>query len=201
MKQDLTKKVFGKLTVIEYVGKSPGRHSIWRCVCECGVNKNILGIHLNSGKILSCGCLKAAGLNKTHGHCSQKKRTRTYRSWASMMQRCTNKNYDFWEFYGGRGIKVSEEWKSFENFLADMGERPENCSLERVDRDGNYCVENCKWANPDEQAANRSNNVFIEYQGKKQTLKEWSDQIGIKYETLRRRIKRGWSLDRALGEL
>lgn len=195
MKQDLTGKIFGKLNVIEYIGKSASRHSIWKCRCECGIEKNILGIHLKSGKIISCGC--GRGAKKKHGHCSGR-RTKTYTSWSCMIQRCTNPNHDFWEWYGGRGIEVCDRWRTFANFLEDMGERPANCSIDRIDRDGNYCKENCEWADPDEQTTNRSNSVVIFHNGKEQSLMDWADELGIQYETLRKRLKRGWQIDRAL---
>jgi hypothetical protein len=116
-----------------------------------------------------------------------------------MIQRCTNPNDGRYASYGGRGIKVREEWLQFESFLSDMGERPQGKSLDRYpDVNGNYEPGNCRWANPKEQSRNRRNNRMIEFDGKTATLSQWAEEIGVPRETLLSRLDRGWDLQRAL---
>ena len=201
MKQDLINVKFGKLTIKEKSGVSKGRHIIYKCECECGNKKEILGIHLKSGKILSCGCYRKeinSKIHTKHGHNRIGKRTSEYTTWADMIRRCNNPNDEFYYLYGGRGIKVCDEWKNFENFLKDMTQKPKNHSIERIDRNGDYCPENCIWANNNVQANNKSNNIFIEHQGKTQTLKQWSIELNLPYEALRARLKRGWTEEKTL---
>lgn len=125
--------------------------------------------------------------------------TRTYRSWVCMIQRCTNPNDGRWIGYGGRGIKVCERWLTFDLFLADMGIRPENTSLDRFpNNNGGYEPGNCRWASTKEQSVNRRNNRFISFNGRTATLSQWAESIGIPRETLLSRLDRGWTLERAL---
>lgn len=124
--------------------------------------------------------------------------TPTYKIWSGMTKRCTNPNYFLYARYGGRGIKVCERWKKFENFLADMGERPEGMSIERMDNDGDYSPENCRWASRVEQANNMSSNRFLEFQGVRHTCAEWARKIGIRYATLQDRLRQGWSVEDTL---
>lgn len=116
-----------------------------------------------------------------HGHHPRKARSPTYIVWEGMKRRCQNPKASNYAAYGGRGIKVSERWQSFANFLTDMGERPEGHTLERGNNDGNYEPGNCRWATKKEQAANRRSTVIVEYLGRKQTLIAWCRELGIKY--------------------
>ncbi|TCG09338.1 hypothetical protein BZM27_05925 [Paraburkholderia steynii] len=115
--------------------------------------------------------------------------------WQDMWQRCTNPKTDRYPNYGGRGISVCERWKSFENFFADMGQRPEGTSIERKETNGNYEPSNCRWATPKEQGRNRTNNRFIEYNGERKCVSEWSEQFGIPHSTINNRLRLGLSLD------
>jgi hypothetical protein len=200
-KQDLTGQKFNMLKVIEEDGKKSTQIT-WLCECDCGIRKVILGLHLKRGKIKSCGCHRKkinSEIHTKHGRNRVGKRTSEYITWANMIRRCSNPSDEFYSLYGGRGITVCENWKDFANFFADMGERPAGCSIERKDCDGNYCPENCVWADSIVQANNRSNNVVLEYQGRKQTAKQWSRELNIPYEALRQRLNRGWSTEEALG--
>jgi len=194
---DLTGEQFGRLRVLGREGMNKHHQLTWMCECECGNRKVVLGFCLRRGDVQSCGCLHkevTASINKTHG----KTRTPIYAIWRGMMQRCFDKNSHAYNRYGGRGVSVSERWQSFENFYADMGDRPAGMSLERIDNDGDYSPENVVWASSKDQANNRRSNVVLEYKGEKKTMQQWADQLGVKIGTLWMRFNRGWSVDRAM---
>lgn len=133
-----------------------------------------------------------------HGCAQRGKKTAAYYSWASMKSRCICKTNEEYPNYGGAGITVCERWLVFENFLADMGERPVGTTLDRKDTLGNYEPSNCRWATDAEQCRNRSSSIWIEYAGAKHTLKEWSDLLGIPYARLYKRVVvRGWDIAKA----
>lgn len=115
-----------------------------------------------------------------------------------MIQRCNNIKNQAYKDYGGRGIKVCERWLKFQNFLEDMGERPDGYEIDRIDNDGNYCKENCKWSSSKENCRNKRNNRFLEYNNKKLCCAEWEEVIGIPQNIILLRIKRGWSIEKTL---
>lgn len=119
--------------------------------------------------------------------------TATHRSWSGMFQRCYNSKVREYPMYGGRGISVCQDWHVFENFLKDMGERPEGKSIDRIDVNGNYEPSNCRWASARVQTNNRRNTRMITANGKTMALTDWSREIGLKSITLEKRIKAGWS--------
>lgn len=133
--------------------------------------------------------------NATHGMTG----SRTFKTWDSMIYRCNNPSSKDFPRYGGRGIKVCARWdNSFEAFLADMGERPEGMTLDRIDHEGDYSKDNCRWATPLTQARNRRNNRIIEYKGESGPVSYWAEKMGIERKTLEYRIRVGWDIERAL---
>lgn len=134
----------------------------------------------------------------THGHSSNGKRTGTYVSWQQMISRCTDPRCPSWPRYGGRGIRVCRRWRKFENFLADMGERPSGTSIERIRSARGYAPGNCRWATSPEQSRNKSSNVWLSYNGVTLIVSDWADRRGIPRSTLKRRLADGWPPERAL---
>ena len=151
---------FGRLVVTAPAGRTKHGKPTWLCRCDCGSDHVVVGANLRSGNSQSCGCLQreeAGARALTHGHAAGVGVSPTYQTWTGMIQRCTNPERKHWERYGGRGISVCTEWAaSFESFLADMGERPEGTSIDRIDGNGNYEPGNCRWATPAEQEANKA---------------------------------------------
>ncbi len=135
-------------------------------------------------------------MNSTHG----KSRSSTYQIWAVMKYRCLNPNFKGYARYGGRGITVCERWMVFDNFYEDMGECPKGMSIDRINNDGNYCPENCRWATPKQQARNTSRNKPITYKGKTLCISEWAAELGISRKTLLHRLNYGWSVEKAFNE-
>lgn len=152
---DETGKTYGLLTVLGAVGsrvEGRSRRAMWRCRCTCGVEITTRGNRLRSGTATSCG--KCSHIR--HGHAVGHKQSRTYKTWSLMLNRCLNPRYRKYKDYGGRGITVCQSWQdSFENFLADMGERPAGCTIDRKDNDGNYEPGNSRWATAAVQNKNR----------------------------------------------
>lgn len=198
---ELTGQRFNRLTVIKRAG-TQGKSAVWLCRCDCGNECIVQSGNLRSGHTTSCGCFRKEFTSaniKTHGM----SRTRLYKEWRRMKERCSLKTADNYEDYGGRGITVCPEWRdSFETFLnwSMANGYQDDLTIERIDNDGPYSPENCRWATKEEQANNKRNNRLITFNGRTQTLAQWAREIGIRRDTLRKRLESGWSLDRALTE-
>lgn len=195
--------VFGRLKVTSEAPRGSGWKRFWNCICECGKEKTVYQHHLKSGAIVSCGCYKDENTvrrSTTHGMASRKNTSPEYRSWASMLMRCNNPNNADYRHYGGRGIQVCERWHSFENFLEDMGCRPDlKHSLDRIDNNRGYSKDNCRWATKKEQSRNTRRSKTLEWRGVSRSLQEWSEILGIKASTISRRLTRDhWTIERAL---
>lgn len=195
---DLTGKTFFRLTVIGRGEKNKYGQKQWNCSCECGENTNALSNDLTHGRVKSCGCLNIEKIktNKlTHGMSY----TSEYRIWTRMKQRCYSDTTGA-KNYRDRGIKVCDRWlESFENFYEDMGSRPSpKHSIDRIDNDGDYCPENCRWATRTEQQNNTSKNVRLTLNGETKTMTEWARVLGISPQTIRARNRKGWSDEKVL---
>lgn len=172
------------------------------CRCDCGAEKEVVDSVLRQGKTKSCGCLDRDVLiarNTKHGAASRQEKSITYISWGCMMNRCRSTSGRNKKHYVDRGITVCERWHSYENFLADMGERPsKEYSIERENVDGNYELSNCKWATKSEQLNNRTDSVKFLFYGIMMTVAEWAKISQIKPFTIYTRLNRGWPPQQAV---
>lgn len=195
--KDLAGKVFGRLTAVKPSGKYIDNKQVWKCYCECGNIVEVVGTSLTQGTTQSCGCLaieRVSETNTKHGMSQE----RIYNIWNGMMGRCYNQKAKFYNDYGGRGIYVCDEWYDVNNFVewALVNGYNKKLTIDRIDVNGNYEPDNCRWITNKEQQNNKRNNVFIEYQGETKTLQQWSEILEINHTVIRNRLKRGWSLDR-----
>ena len=191
-------KKYGRLTVVG-VRPETGKKTVCVCDCSCGNRVEKIPSDLRRGFVVSCGCQKneqAIARNKAktkHGAtASGSELLLTYRSWTMMVHRCTNEKMDCWERYGGRGIAVCERWKKFENFVEDMGLRPSpDHTIDRIDNNGNYELDNCRWATDEEQRRNKRSTVWVQCGEKRLPLVDACRLMGINYSTAQGRVARG----------
>lgn len=166
---DLTGQRSGKLVAVHSVEGDRNQKRAWLCNCDCGGTVTVKTQLFREGKVQSCGCLNrqpiTGSVSRTHGYASRGKVTPTYQAWQNMIQRCTNPNRPDYHHYGGRGITICERWMTFENFLADVGEKPKGLSIDRFpDNNGNYEPGNVRWANQTQQVRNSrafENGVYV----------------------------------------
>lgn len=193
---DLTGHRFGRLTVVG--PQHINGELLWLCECDCGDSAICSYTNIIGGKHVSCGCLKrerAAQLKLTHGG----RYTREYTSWKLAKSRCYNANNPGYPNYGGRGITVCDEWRcDFAVFLRDMGPCPKGHSIDRIDNDGNYSKENCRWATHTQQMNNQRKNTCLTFDGETLTVPEWAERLGISRLTIHSRLQRQWSVEDAL---
>ena len=190
-------KKFNRLTILEKV-ETGDRHSMYKCLCDCGKTNIARGSLVVSGATKSCGCYAAEKLlerSKSHGMTH----TKIYSVWNQMMQRCNNPKNQAYANYGGRGITVCSRWHDISKFREDMGDPPNGTSIDRINNDGNYEPGNCRWATRKEQAHNRRSKViYWTHSGKTLCLNEWSKLLGVSPGMLHKRHKLGWPVDKIL---
>ncbi len=204
--KDLTGKKFGYLTALQYTGKKTksGHNAIWLCICDCGNFTEMSSGNLQTPGVHSCGCYakeRMAKLNYKHGG----KKERLYMVWLSMKRRCYDKTFTDYENYGGRGITVCDEFQDYAKFREwamangyDKYAKKQMCTIDRIDVNGNYTPENCRWASAKVQQNNRRNNRIITYKGETHTLAEWNRIKDFPTDTIGKRLSNGWTLDRAI---
>lgn len=194
--KDITGQRFGRLTVLEFVERR-GRFPYWKCVCDCGNVVLRSGYSMLQGNTKSCGCLARENRKKANHKKYKYANAKLQTIWRAMHHRCENETDIGYHRYGGRGIYVCDEWKDadvFAQWALAYGYK-EGYSIERIDNDGPYTPENCCFKTKKEQANNRRTNVFIEYNGQRKTIAEWSEITGIRYTTLRRRYFKNWRVE------
>ena len=181
--KDITGKQFGRLTALGPIGKHPKHGYKWVCVCTCGNHAEVRIKHLIGGNTHSCGCIKH-GMTKFP----------EYRAWIDMRSRCNNPSHVSFHLWGGRGIKVCGRWDRFPVFLKDMGERPSNkYSIDRINNDGDYRPENCRWATDYEQMRNMRKNRLLTLDDRTMCASEWAEHLNVNVSTIFGRLNRGWS--------
>lgn len=197
--EDFTGRRYGKLVVVEHV-KTPKRHK-WKCKCDCGNTVVVNGSDLKSGDTRSCGCLhinKLINMSKKHGLSHH----RLYTIYHGMINRCSNKKNRAYHNYGGRGIKVCDEWKNdflgFYKWSMDNGYE-DHLTIDRIDVNRDYSPDNCRWASYRQQGNNTRTNKRITYNGESHTLAEWSRITGISYQKLQYRTSKGWPINEVFG--
>lgn len=180
---------YGKLTFLAELGAANGRTQ-WSCRCDCGELVIASARNVKSGVTTSCGCARQKhGMSKTHP---------LYATWLTMRDRCNNPKHKDYGRYGGRGIKVDPRWDDFAQFVADMGERPKGKSIDRIDNDGDYSAENCRWATQKEQVTNSSKVQMLTANGKTQSQSDWARELGVHQSCISQRINQyGWSIEKA----
>lgn len=197
---DIIDKKFGRLTVLKYV-ESESKDSMFLCKCDCGTEKVVRGTHLKNGKILSCGCLQKERTSKAHIKHNLSD-SRIYKIYKGIIKRCYKSNDPAYKNYGGRGIKVCDEWlkdfMSFYNWAINNGYK-EDLTIDRIDVDGNYEPSNCRWVNKKIQSRNTRRNHYITYNGETHCISEWAEITNLPQSAIKHRINRDkWSIERAL---
>jgi hypothetical protein len=198
-KIDLRGKKFGRLTVISVFGKTKSFNTIWLCKCDCGKEVTVINTNLTRGNSKSCGCVnieKICERNTTHGMTG----TPLYKVWVSMRNRCNTKSCSTYKYYGGRGIKICNEWQEFNNFYnwALKNGFKEELTLDRKNNNGNYEPSNCRWVTQLMQSNNKRNNRYLTINGMTASLADICRLYNAKYKLVWKRLKAGWTLEKAL---
>lgn len=203
---DLTGKRFGRLTVLERA-PNHGKRTMWLCCCDCNTQKVVSSDELKSGKTQSCGCLhreissKVLRRMRNEQNADGRSKTRLYKIWKGMKERCYRKTNADYNRYGGRGIQVCSEWRrdffAFKSWALSCG-YSDGLTIDRINNDGDYCPENCRWATISEQSNNRRSNVLLSAYGVTHTMAEWARVVGISTELIWYRLNHGWPVEQAI---
>lgn len=206
--KDISGQRFGRLVAISYQGSDKFRRAVWLCKCDCGKEKMVVYEGLKKGSTKSCGCLhdevskkRMAEFATKHGGSGE----RLYWVWYHMKERCEKERAYAYSDYGGRGIKVCPEWHDYAAFRKwalengyDATAKSHYCTIDRIDVNGDYCPENCRWVDSEVQNNNRRDNVRYDFQGQSKTIPQWAKEYGISKKTVYTRVYRGWSIGDAL---
>lgn len=197
--KDYTGLKSGRLTVIGFSHKTPTNHVYVKCKCECGKEIVVRASCILRQTTKSCGCY-ALEKNKERSTKHGMYGTRLYSIWAGMRRRCYDPKVDAYKYYGARGITYCEEWDNFKHFYKWAMENgyKDNLTIDRIDFNGNYCPENCRWVDNLAQARNRGDNKRVTFNGITLCLSEWAEKFKINYETFLSRLRRGYSFEEAL---
>ena len=207
--RDLTGMRFGRLIVIRRAGlDKTGNNSMWLCKCDCGNEKIVSRVSLCGTRCISCGCYSSErsrelikSLHERHRD-KYPKIPRLFTIWRKIRSRCFDPNNDSYGDYGGRGISICKEWGNFYEFqewAVNSGYSRE-LTIDRIDVDGDYCPENCRWVTAKQQARNKRKTIYLTLHGECKSMAEWADALGISWRTLNGRRQRGWSDERILTE-
>jgi hypothetical protein len=198
--KDLSGQKLSAWTVLNRGPNGNGNRTRWFCKCVCGETRLVSSCHLRSGASKSCGCIRPSGENSPRfKHGGRRDYPQLYRTWCNIIQRCENQNNKGFLRYGGRGIKVCDRWRNdFQAFVDDMGERPSPThSVDRINNDGDYTPENCRWATSKQQSRNRSGRHYVTIGGDKMPLSEAVEKYGGNYDTVKWRLYQGQSVQEA----
>lgn len=194
VRANLSGMVFGKLTVKEYSHSDKWGNACWICECECGNQAVVSTKDLKRGHTNSCGCYqkqRASEAKTKHGKSGED--NRLYRIWKGIKERCFNSNARYYSNYGGRGISICDEWRNeylaFEAWALSHGYQ-DHLTIDRIDVNGNYEPDNCRWVSMKEQCNNRRNNNYISFNGKTQTAAQWADELGVERTSLVRKLRK-----------
>lgn len=195
---DFIGKRFSRLLVIEHAGRK-WHSNMWRCLCDCGNEKIVLQSHLVTGHTKSCGCYRVDIASQKIYEKGDIHNT-LYVKWGSIKGRCYRKSVKQYKNYGGRGITVCPEWhdfKAFKKWAIATGYKKGD-TIDRIDPNGNYCPENCRWATQKQQANNRRNNRYIEFKGERLTAAQWAERLGFSRKAIIKRLDAGYTVEEAL---
>lgn len=195
---DLTGEKFGKWIIVKRDVDTNNKRSRWICKCECGISRSVSSDRLISGRSLSCGCFKRRNYDKY----GKERYKRIHGIWRNMNYRCYNKKSKSYKYYGERGVTVCEEWKTVNPFVewAINNGYDDNLEIDRINPYGNYEPSNCRWITMVEQQNNKTDNVYLEYNGTTKTMAQWSKEYEIRQNVFRKRLLSKWPLERILHE-
>jgi hypothetical protein len=204
-RQDITGQRFSRLVVLDYSHTSDKSAAFWRCRCDCGTIAVVRAIDLRRSHTKSCGCLHrelTAARSKTHGHAVGKTKSRLYRLWCGMKDRCENPKCKEYKYYGARGIKLLAFWSAssaafIADVIAEIGLPPPGTSLDRIDNNRGYEIGNIRWANYQEQQRNKRSNRLLSFGGRMICLAEAAELTGKGSATIKKRLNRGWTDEEA----
>lgn len=194
---DISNQKFGNLFAIKMIGRNESGSAIWECICDCGSVRHVSSADLRGGRTISCGCLNKKAFTK-HGL----SKSPEHSAWRAMIGRCHTPTNKRWNYYGGRGITVCDQWRSdFLAFYTHIGPRPgAGYSIDRIDVNGNYEPGNVRWATQKCQSRNRRTNVFHEHNGLSMTIPEWAEHLNVPEITLRKRLQAGLPLEKVFSQ-